>query len=61
MVNAGQEDEYIVVRGLYSYFGADGSIHKALYTVDENGYHETTILSATVRNLKKECIYSLFF
>lgn len=50
VVNAGQKDEYIVVRGVYSYIDAEGSIHKVLYAVDENGYHEFT-LSATVCNL----------
>lgn len=52
MVNAGQEDECIVIRGVYSYIDADGNIRKELYTVDETGYHRSA-LSATVRNLQR--------
>lgn len=39
LINAGQENESIVVRGYFSYPGPDGVEYKVTYTADENGFH----------------------
>lgn len=37
-MNAGKEDEHIVVHGAYSYIDANGDVQEVSYIADENGY-----------------------
>lgn len=39
LVNKGQPNEHIKVRGYYSYSDPDGKYVQINYTADENGYH----------------------
>jgi len=38
LLNPGQENEYIQVRGSYSYQGDDGQNYQVNYVADENGF-----------------------
>lgn len=38
LVNPGQENESIAVRGQYSYTGADGVVYTITYIADDNGF-----------------------
>lgn len=41
MVNPGTEDEYIVMRGSYSYVGPDGVLYTMSYVADDKGFRPT--------------------
>lgn len=39
LVNQGSENESMVVRGRFSYTGADGVVYTVTYTADNDGFH----------------------
>ena len=36
--NVGQDNEFVAVRGTYSYTAADGQVYTVNYIADENGF-----------------------
>lgn len=41
MMNAGTDDEYIIMRGSYSYVGPDGVLYTVSYVADKDGFRPT--------------------
>ena len=43
--NQGTDQESIVVRGSFSFIGADGKTYKVEYTADNDGFHPTVTVA----------------
>lgn len=43
--NQGTDDEIIVVRGSFSFMGADGKTYRVEYTADADGFHPVVSVS----------------